>query len=471
MLSMIRDKHLKKILWTLVIVIIFAFGLGGTSYLLRGSKSDTIGTIDGKRLTNSKFGHYIKMAKLYLILDGNQRKNVTNRDIQILAIDFLVLADKAEKDKITVSDAEVIEYINTTLFPKVGFNQEAYQRFIQFISQRYNLSLTSRTFEEYVREFIAKDKLLEKYVKVEVKEEEIRDFYAKENQKAKINYLYIPYEKFRMETGVTSEELKNFYSSNKDRFRRQPKIKIKYLLLDRKDPGQIEQVLKYLPKAQNIDQLKEELGLKIKESEFITIDDPIKEIGWQPQINKIAFSLKLGKISPLIQTAEGAILIEKTKEQPAYTPLLAEIKDEVKEVLIRRRAVEKTKELSEDLLNKISTEKITDLSKLSDNEIINFKETEYFKFDDYIEGLGMDQKISEIIFSLKPLQIYRQALLRDNGAYIIQLSDLTAFDETGYREEKTEYQQRMEQEKRINKSVEFLLDLKKSAKLNLDPNQ
>ena len=182
MLSVIRTKHMKKILWALVIIIIFAFGLGGTSYLLRGSKNNNIGTINGKRLTASRLNHYVNMAKLHLILKGTGQEKITPRDIEILAVDFMVLTDKAKKDKIRVSDSEVIEYITTNLFPKAGFNQEAYQRLVKFISQRFNLPLTSRLFEEYVREFITVDKLLAKYIKTDVSESEIRVAYELETK-------------------------------------------------------------------------------------------------------------------------------------------------------------------------------------------------------------------------------------------------------------------------------------------------
>ncbi len=223
MLTVFRERHMKKILWFLAVIIIVAFGFSGVSSLLDRKKF--IGIMAGKKISTSDFAYYEKMAKLFLLLHADESKSVGQREADALALDFLVLLWKVKQEKITVSDKEVVEYIKNNLFSQNSFSKESYDNFIKRISQRYNLGLSLRNFEEYMRDFIKKDKLLKKLINIEIGEEEVKDLYKKDTQEAKIAYIFIPYEKFikNLDKEITSRQVREFYEKNSSLFRRVPK--------------------------------------------------------------------------------------------------------------------------------------------------------------------------------------------------------------------------------------------------------
>ena len=103
-------------------------------------------------------------------------------------------------------------------------------------------------------------------------------------------------------------------------------------------------------------------------------------------------------------------------------------------------------------------------------EKIELKETDYFKYYDYIEGVGLDESVSKIVFSLAPGEIYPEPLMVVKGAYIVQLKSFSEFDEKDFREKKEKYAQILSQREYFLKKLEFLGELQKESNLTIYAN-
>lgn len=378
MLSKLRDRHIKKILWALVLIIVPSFILWGGSSFLRKKKTDTLGKIGKREITMSSFDYYLKMARLHsLLLPQNEEKNkFTNQEIVAKGWEYFLLLWKAKKEKITVSDQEVVETIKKMLFHNEKFNKDDYLRLIG-----RGLRIQPRVFEEYIRDFVKIDKLLKKYVEAETSDEEIKELYEKDTQKAKISYIFVPYEKFNNEISITPLEVSEFYDKNKSLFK---------------------------------------------------------------------------------------------KEGDAPIPPLEEIKTSVEEKLKQEKLKEKTEKFCEGILEKINQDWEEGLKKTADNLNLTFKETGYFKYYNFIEAFGsdeLDQETRKIIFSLTKGQFISHPVLLAKGGYIIQLNDITSFNEEEFKEKKEIYQDYLYQSKSFIERIKFLSQLEKEAELKIYPQK
>lgn len=463
MLNKLRTSQ-KKILIGLLFVIVPAFVLWGGLSSLQGRKKNTLGTLNNKNITVADINYYLKMAKLRFILSVTENKQIKASDIENLGIEFLILTWKANQEKIKVSDEEVIKYIRMNFFPHDDFNLVDYEGFLKRFSQRYRLDLTSRNFEEYVRNFIKIDKLFAQSINNEVSEAELRDLYQKDTQEAKIAYIFIPYDKFRVSLGTTAAEIKDFYDQNKVLFQSEPKINIAYLLID-EDINLDQDSFRKISRAKSLYAAAKELSLPIKETGFIGATDPIKDIGWQPRINTIAFSLKENEMSLPIETEKGIILMEKKAYQKARTPPLGEIKAKVKENLIATRAKNECERFSTDLLDDALRKNLVNLKKVAAKNDLEYTATDYFKYYGYIQGLGFSLELNKAIFALKINEIYKKIVLLENGVYIIQLKELTAFDGKDFEEKRAVLTSVITQKKILTEKINFINRLKKEAKL------
>ncbi|UCD14929.1 MAG: SurA N-terminal domain-containing protein [Candidatus Omnitrophota bacterium] len=463
MLNKIRTRHSKKILWVLSVIIIISFTLWGGASFIQRKGAGTLGKIKGKEITASDLNYYYKMAQVYFLLfSPDKERKITHREITSQAWQYLLLLSKVKEDKIIADDQEVVEAIKAMFSTQEeGFNNELYNRFL-----RYRLRIEPRIFEEYIRNFIQIDKLFEKYAKVEITDEEVKNKYIKDTLKAKIDYISIPYEKFYKKIVVEQQEIEKFYDDNSDIFKEEEKVKIKYVTIN-KDNEVFDKVDEILTQVENINQLKEKVSLEVKETGFLGINDPIEGLGWNPQLNKEALSLKKGKLSSPFNIGAAVVIFEKVDERQAFLPPWEEIKEKITEKVKEEKAKAKAEKLCKELLEKIKNKKISNLKKLARKSRLEFKQTDFFKYYDYIEGMGMDENASKIIFSLEKDQIYSEPILLLKGAYIIKLVEKSAFDEEDFLKNKQQHYDFLFRQRSFMERIVFLSDLEKEYQLQI----
>ncbi|MFA5337566.1 MAG: peptidylprolyl isomerase [Candidatus Omnitrophota bacterium] len=460
MLNKFRTHH-KKILWVLAVIIIPAFVLWGGLAYMKEKNQNVIAKVGGRSITIEDMRYYVTMAQLSLaLLDiPEKEKKITKQDVIQTAIDDILLLWKANKDKVKVSDNEVIASIKQIkFFSKDGkFEVEYYRRLLR------QMRIEPQVFEEYIRNFLKIDKLYKKYIRVNPSESDARKLYKKDTQKAKISYIFIPYDKLKEGIQIPENELEKFYQKNKSLFKEEAKIKIKYAIITNEEKEKLALVRNNLNNLKTIDDLKDKFSVDVKETAFIGKKDPIEGLGWQPAINDIAFSLKLKKISPMLETSIGYIFLQKEEEKAAFTPEFTEIKTKVEDAIKDSLAKEKAKALAEKLTSRIKNEDIKNLRKLAEQENCDFKDTDEFKYYDYIEGLGLNEKVSKIVFSLTKEQIYPYPLLLRKGAYIIQLKDIDSINEKDFIAKKDEYLARIRQSMELMQKIKLLSQIKKES--------
>jgi hypothetical protein len=460
MLNKFRAHH-KKILWFLAIVIIPAFVLWGGIAFLKEKNQNVIAKVGGRAITINDMRYYVTMAQLSFALyeTPGKEKNVTKQDVIQTAFDYILLLWKANKDRINVSDSEVIASIKQFNFflTEGKFEPEHYKRTLR------QMHMEPQAFEEYTRNFLKIKKLYKKYIKINPSESDVRKLYKKDTQKAKISYIVISYDKLKEGIKIPENELEKFYQKNKLLFKEEPKIKMKYAIIAGDDKEKLAGIRNNLNNLKSIDDLKNKFSVDVKETAFIGKKDPIEGLGWQPAINNIAFSLKLKKISPMLETSIGYIFLQKEEEKAAFTPEFADIKTKVEDAIKDSLVKEKAKILADKLTSKIKNENIQNIRKLAEQENYDFKETGDFKYYDYIEGLGLNESVSKIIFSLKKDQIYSYPVFLSKGAYIIQLKDISSIDEKDFAAKKDEYLVRLKQSLELMQKIRFLAQIKKES--------
>ena len=469
MLNAIRGQHAKKILWVIAITVIVAFVLSGARSFLDKKEAGVAAEIKGRKVIIPNFQHYTDLARLDFVLFANldnKTKAITPEVIIEKASIYYRLLWKAKEEGIEVSDKEVVLWVNRNFSRAGKFDPASYKQYVKYISRNFDLNLTVRSFEEQVRELILIDKLWEELLDASVTEEEIQALYDKDNQEAKIAYLFIPYEKFRVDVGIKPNEIEEFYQSNTALFQREPTINISYALITEEDKMSSEEIAS-LTKLKTLDELKEKTSLKLKETGLIKKGDPVKETGWKQELTQIAFSLEVNQISPPIDLGQDVIIVGKKDEQPASTPPLGEIEDKVKEALIDSRSREEAKRFASDLLKEINEKETKDLSKSARKKNVEFKETGFFKYYDYIEGLGLNNRVSEIVFSLNKDEIHSEIVALDKGAYILQLKDKPSIDQEDFQSKREDYSDKIEKRKLFMEKLQFINKLNKEILIEL----
>ena len=527
MLNVLRKRgNLKKIMWGLAILIIPAFVLWGSGSSIRSSGLPKYaGEIFGKRISFRQYEASFQAARREALLiygeDFNKVAKFLNLEKE--AWQRLILLYQAKKERIKVSDEEVINFIQKLpFFQKEGrFSQERYNVFLD-----YAFRISPRDFEEQIRETLKIDQLKNKFIsKVKLSDEETEKVYKNENEKAKVFYVFLDPQKFTEGIHPSYEQLEDYYQGRMAEFKEPAQVNVEYIALyfDRDRPKidiSEEEIQSYYQEhpeqfpvkdktdEENIESL-EEVRTQIKErltqekvkvvledriwqiSDDIT-EDPlsfeetakknhlevnrtgffgpqqfIPEIGLCYEFLNAAFSLEIGQVSNAIETPKGYFIIKMKEKKETYIPPLEEVKEKVEKALIKQKSWQLANNKGEELLSQIKKfveEKKINFSKAAEKLSLAVKETERFTRSNYIAGIGQSPEFSQAAFALKPGEI-SDLIIVPNGYCILSLKNIIPVDQEEFAREKEEFSKKLLARKKETFYQIWLAKLKRDANL------
>ena len=505
MLNVLRKRgNLKKIMWGLAILIIPAFVLWGSGSSIRSSGFPKYaGEIFGKKVSFRQYEASFQAARheALLIYGDDFNKVAKFLNLEKEAWQRLILLYQVKKERIKVSDEEVIDFIQKLpFFQKEGrFSQEKYKVFLD-----YAFRTSPRDFEEQIRETLKIDQLKNKFIsKVKLNDEETEKVYKNENEKAKVFYVFLDPQKFTEGIHPSYEQLEDYYQGRMAEFKEPAQVNVEYIALyfDRDRPKidiSEEEIQSYYQEhpeqfsvkdktdEENIESL-EEVRTQIKErltqekakvvledriwqiSDDIT-EDPlsfeetanknqlevnqtgffgpqqfIPKIGLCYEFLNAAFSLRVGQVSNAIETPKGYFIIKIKEKKEAYIPPLEEVKKEVEKALIKQKSWQLAKNKGEELLSQIKKfveEKKINFSKAAEKLSLAVKETERFTRSGYIAGIGQSPEFSQAAFALKPGEI-SDLIIVPNGYCILSLKNIIPVDQEEFAREKEEFSKKL----------------------------
>ncbi|MCM8774193.1 MAG: peptidylprolyl isomerase [Candidatus Omnitrophica bacterium] len=282
MLKKIRSRQVKIVFWILIILIVPPFFFWGVTSFTRTRRENANIFIDGKLISPEEFRKYQNASNIYyrLIMGRDFSKQITQEILDSKALEFLLLLWKAKKDKVTVSDKEVIETIEKIFSVDGKFDKELYLRYT-----KDGLGILPRTFEEYIRMILISEKIIDLYVRnVEVSDDEVREAYKKTNEKAKISYIFLPYKNFEKE-GEQKKSLAEDFA--------------KKLIKEIMENNIFE-----------LEPIAKKYNLEVKTTDYFTYNEPIPNFGFEEDIYQDIFSLKKNQISErLFLVPEGIAIV------------------------------------------------------------------------------------------------------------------------------------------------------------------
>ena len=218
-----------------IIVIVFVF-LGVGSF---GTKrNNSIATINDEPITMEEYQQAYKAivdqmrARFGKNLNDDILKalNVKQQALDSLIEQKLILA-QADKLEIVISDKELQQsLLSIKAFQKEGkFNLDQYKKVLSLNS------LNSEVFEQNQINSLRQQKVRDMVLSaVNVSDLEARDWYLFQNTKIAVDYLLFNPGSYS-DIHPDEEQIKNFYTENKDNYKSDPKIKAVYLKFSPED--------------------------------------------------------------------------------------------------------------------------------------------------------------------------------------------------------------------------------------------
>ncbi|MCX5716657.1 MAG: SurA N-terminal domain-containing protein, partial [Candidatus Omnitrophica bacterium] len=381
MLKQLRQKKtMKRLLWALAILIIppFVFWGGGSALRSKQKGPDCAGMIFGKKISFETYSQAWQEAKdQALLMYGSKLEEMADSlNLEQQTWERLILLEEAKKKRIRVTDAEVIGTIEGFPFlqSRGKFDKRAYEMVLQQVFRT-----DPRQFEEGARNSIKMFKLRDSILSViSISDDEVKEAYKNENEKSKIAYILVSPAEFKDSVTVTPEDLKKYYDDNSESFRVPDQVNAEYLGFEFTNDAEKEKALvlaekmdyALADKTKSFEDAAKENSVPIKETGFFAASGPIPQIGWLPELQKIAFGLPVGGRSSLIKSkaglAKGFYIIRIKEKKPSYIPGFEEVKTDIESVLKEERAGGIAQEAAEKLYKEIAGAMKADNLKFAD---------------------------------------------------------------------------------------------------------
>lgn len=466
MLKKLRHKKFAKKVWIILAILILpAFVFWGFSdFIQKRQEAGFIGKIFGRKISSLEFKEALAAVRNQAIMQFGESFDELTRylNLESSAWERLILLSEAKRRKITASDKEVIELIQSyPFFQKENkFNPKIYSEVL-----KYAFRTQPRIFEEQIRQNIILSKFYEQVTQtLNISDEEIRQEFQRAFEEISVYYISSNPGDFAKDIDPAEEEIRDYFSKNSLEFKEPVSFNLEYVVLDSED--KYKDLVLGLRRKMGFAKVIKDMGLTLKETGFFSQRDPIPGIGWSPEILNAISELKSDQISPPIKIDRNYYLVRLKEKKEPYIPEFEKIKDKIREAVIKEKSKDIAKEKIDGVFEKLkelySQAKPIDFEKIAKDYGLKSDSTSLFKFASYIDGIGASDTFWLTAQGLKEGE-FSQVISMPQGFYIIKLKSKIAIDENKFESQKQEFGKNILEQKKHQYFSKFVEELKRKA--------
>lgn len=142
-------------------------------------------------------------------------------------------------------------------------------------------------------------------------------------------------DKLYQDVNVTDEEVKDYYEKNKDRFTELERVKMKQILVNKEEVA--NEVHSKLQNGTPFETLVKEYSIEDITSAEDGLVGTFSKGVLLPEIENVAFSLEIGKVSNIIQTPFGFHIVKVEEKLPKEILDFEEVKEDITQMLKQKQ--------------------------------------------------------------------------------------------------------------------------------------
>ena len=222
---------------------------------------------------------------------------------------------------------------------------------------------------------------------------------------------------------------------------------------------------KQISKPADLDKVAKAQGMTVQESGFVARDEPIMGLGPSPEAAARAFEMKIGDVSPALRASRGIAFVTTIAKQDPYVPKLDEVKDRVRDEVIKLKARDLAKQKAGELAAKLKG--APDFDKAAKAAGVEAKTTELIARDAPIPDLGVSPAIDEAAFKMTPGAV-SEPIAVDNGAAVIKLVEKQEVTPADYTLAKDKFREEILADRRNRFFGAYMVKAKQRMKIEVN---
>jgi peptidyl-prolyl cis-trans isomerase D len=218
-------------------------------------------------------------------------------------------------------------------------------------------------------------------------------------------------------------------------------------------------------KPSDLDTVGKESGLTTSETAFFARDEPVPGIGPTPEVINQAFQLKDGEVSRGLQSPRGPMYITVTGRRDPYVPNLDEVKDRVREDVIKVRAAELSKQKAGEIAAALRASK--DFAATAKAQGLEAKDTQLITRGSPIPDVGVNQEIDHVAFTL-PTGGVSDPVATPTATVIVRVAERQEVTPDAFRTARESFRTQLLNERRAQFFESYMTKAKQAMKIQVN---
>jgi peptidyl-prolyl cis-trans isomerase D len=173
-----------------------------------------------------------------------------------------------------------------------------------------------------------------------------------------------------------------------------------------------------ISKPADLDKVAKARGLVVQESSFFARDEPTLALGTSPEAAARVFQMSQGEVEGPLQTSRGYAFVTLIGKQDSYTPKLDEVKERVREDVVKQKARELSRQKASEIAAKLRA--APDFDKAAKAAGFEPKTTELITRESPLPDLGVAPAVEEAAFKL-PVGATSDPISTDFGTAVVKV--------------------------------------------------
>lgn len=195
----------------------------------------------------------------------------------------------------------------------------------------------------------------------------------------------------------------------------------------------------------DLDTIAREHGLPIVDAGFFQRGDPVAGLGAAPEVSTAAFALADGAVSGAVNSPRGPVFLAVTEKKDPYVPQLDEVKDRVRQDVIRVRAAELSRQRAGEVAAALRGS--SDFAAAAKAQGLEAKDTQLSPRNTPLPDIGVSPQVDKVAFAL-PVGAVSAPIATNEGTVIVKVVERDEVTPDEYRTAKEQFRAELLAERR-----------------------
>ena len=220
-----------------------------------------------------------------------------------------------------------------------------------------------------------------------------------------------------------------------------------------------------ITKPADLDTIAKESGLTAAQSDFFARDEAVPGLGPAPMVASSAFELKDGEVSKALQSPRGPVYITVTEKRDPYVPKLDEVKDRVREDVIKVRAAELSKQKAAEIASTLRSAK--DFAAAAKAQGLEAKDTQLIARGSPLPDIGVSAEVDNAAFSL-PVGGVSDPIPTASGTVIVRVAERADVTPDAFKQARETFRTQLVNERRERFFSSYMTKAKQGMKIQVN---